>query len=245
MRLTILGNGGGISDGLPYNSFLVDGRLLCEVPPDVMMSLFREKMPLDGIRNIFISHFHADHCFGFPFLALRLFYDGMAGVITTFGPAGLEARMLELCALAFGKDHPLREWLGGAMRFIEIAPGTTLELGDGISIKTFTMAHPVETIGFTLFGSGGPRFTYMPDTLWSEDLLPFIQSGGKAVLIDLNGEPGEAHRVHLSEADLALKALPRCAEDIVFYGTHLKRNKTAGAGRIRYVRPGDRIEIAE
>lgn len=36
MRLTILGNGGGISDGLPYNAFLVDDLLLCELPPDIM-----------------------------------------------------------------------------------------------------------------------------------------------------------------------------------------------------------------
>lgn len=245
MRLTILGNGGGISDGLPYNAFVLDGRLLVEVPPDVMTSLFRERMELGLIRNIFISHFHADHCFGFPFLALRLFYDGTGGVITTFGPRGLEERMLELCALAFGADHPLREWLGGAMRFVETAPGAELEIGEGLSIKTIPMAHPVETLGFTLRRFQAPLFTYMPDTLWSEDLLAHIQSGGKAVLIDLNGEPGEAHKVHLSEADLAEKALPRCAENVIFYGTHLKCHKDYGTGRIRYVRPGDRIEITD
>ncbi|HSV97976.1 MAG TPA: MBL fold metallo-hydrolase [Spirochaetota bacterium] len=245
MRLTILGNGGGISDGLPYNAFLVDDRLLAETPPDIMSSLFRERIKLGSIRNIFISHFHADHCFGFPFFALRLFYDGTDDVMTTFGPGGLKARMLELCTLAFGPGHPLREWLGGAMRFIETGPDSELDLGDGLSIRTIPMAHPVETLGFTLKRFQTPLFTYMPDTLWSEDLLPHIQDGGKAVLIDLNGEPGEAHKVHLSEADLAEKALPRCGDDVVFYGTHLKQNKKTGPGRIRYVRPGDRIEITD
>ncbi|MCU0843409.1 MAG: MBL fold metallo-hydrolase [Spirochaetes bacterium] len=245
MRLTILGNGGGISDGLPYNAFLVDDRLLGEVPPDIMSSLFRERIKLDGIRNIFISHFHADHCFGFPFLALRLFYNGAPGVIKTFGPLGLESRMLDLCALAFGNDHPLREWLGGVMEFIETGPDSEIDLGDGLSIKTIPMDHPVETLGFTLRRSQAPLFTYMPDTLWNENLLPFIQNGGRTILIDLNGEPGDTHKVHLSEADLIEMALPRCGDDVVFYGTHLKQHKKTGPGRIRYVKPGDHIEIPE
>ena len=45
--------------------------------------------------------------------------------------------------------------------------------------------------------------------------------------------------------ELAEKALPLCARDIIFYGTHLKRQKPTGSGRIRYVRPGDRIAIPE
>lgn len=245
MRLTILGNGGGISDGLPYNAFLVDDLLLCELPPDIMSSLFREGTRPESVRNIFISHFHADHCFGFPFFALRLFYDGARGPITVIGPRGVATRMYELCAIAFGSNHPLREWLEDVMRFIEIVPDTTIELGDGLSIRTIRMTHSVETFGFALRKSDMPLFSYMPDTLWNDDLLPHIQNGGKVVLIDLNGERQDSHRVHLSEDELAEKALPLCARDIIFYGTHLKRQKPTGSGRIRYVRPGDRIAIPE
>lgn len=245
MRLTILGNGGGISDGLPYNAFLVDDLLLCELPPDIMSSLFREGVRVESVRHIFISHFHADHCFGFPFFALRLFYDGARGPIMVIGPRGVSARMYELCALAFGSNHPLREWLEGVMRFIEIAPDTTIELGNRLSIGAVRMTHSVETFGFSLRKSDMPLFTYMPDTLWNDDLLPHLQNGGKIVLIDLNGDPLDPHRVHLSEDELAEKVIALCAEDIIFYGTHLKRHKETGTGRIRYVRPGDRIAIPE
>lgn len=88
MNIRILGNGGAISDGLPYNAFLTDGYFLTETPPDIMGSLYRENAALSGIRTIFISHFHADHYFGFPFLALRLFFNGITEPIAIIGPPG-------------------------------------------------------------------------------------------------------------------------------------------------------------
>ena len=39
MKIKILGNGGAINDGLPYNSFAINGTLLCETPPDIMLSM--------------------------------------------------------------------------------------------------------------------------------------------------------------------------------------------------------------
>jgi hypothetical protein len=41
MRIKMLGTGGAINDGLPYNSFIVDNTLLVETPPDIMNSLYR------------------------------------------------------------------------------------------------------------------------------------------------------------------------------------------------------------
>ncbi|HNX25734.1 MAG TPA: hypothetical protein PKG60_16930, partial [Spirochaetota bacterium] len=61
MQIKILGNGGAINDGLPYNSFLVDDFFLAETPPDIMTSLFRERTDLSKLRVIYISHFHGDH----------------------------------------------------------------------------------------------------------------------------------------------------------------------------------------
>ena len=59
MRLTILGNGGGISDGLPYNAFVLDGRLLVEVPPDQQPEGFPglvNSMRLDGFKCALEGH---------------------------------------------------------------------------------------------------------------------------------------------------------------------------------------------
>jgi hypothetical protein len=36
MKIKMVGTGGAINDGLPYNSFIVDNTLLVEAPPDIM-----------------------------------------------------------------------------------------------------------------------------------------------------------------------------------------------------------------
>ena len=39
MEITILGTGGGVNAGLPYNAFLIDDSFLCETPPDIMLTV--------------------------------------------------------------------------------------------------------------------------------------------------------------------------------------------------------------
>jgi len=114
MEIRILGNGGAISDGLPYNSFMFDEYFLAETPPDIMTSIFREKIDVRKIQVIYISHFHGDHYFGLPFLILRLFVISLGELsdskIKLLGPAGLKNKTKEICRLALGDNHPAHRW---------------------------------------------------------------------------------------------------------------------------------------
>ena len=73
MIIKILGNGGALNEGLPYNSFVINHSLLCETPPDIMFSINRNVIDISTIKTIYISHLHGDHIFGFPFLILSVF----------------------------------------------------------------------------------------------------------------------------------------------------------------------------
>jgi ribonuclease BN (tRNA processing enzyme) len=73
ITLRILGKAGFINEGYPFNSFLMDGSFLAEVPPDVMSSLLNTGTDFRNLRHIYISHLHADHCWGMPFLTLNLY----------------------------------------------------------------------------------------------------------------------------------------------------------------------------
>lgn len=247
MKIKILGNGGAISDGLPYNSFLIDDFFLAEAPPDLMNSLFREQVNLSKLRIVFISHVHADHYFGFPFLALRLFYDQAGrregGAIRIIGPQNITHRIKELCVIAFGDDHPLIPWLESKVECVETGPHEKIELENDLSIRTIPMSHFIETYGFSLYQNERMIFSYFADTLWSDELLPIVKSGPGVILADLNGEPSDPVRLHLSESDLLERALPHCPAGTVFYGTHLKVAKKSGLERIKYVNPGDVIDI--
>jgi ribonuclease BN (tRNA processing enzyme) len=112
-EILILGNGGAISEGLDYNSFLIDRSCLCEVPPDIMNSLYRSKADLSLIDTVFISHFHGDHCFGLPFLLLSFLVmgDKAPAAIEIVAPAGIRSLAFSLTETAFTKEHPCLPWM--------------------------------------------------------------------------------------------------------------------------------------
>jgi hypothetical protein len=243
MNITILGNGGALSNGLAYNSFWVDNRILVEAPPDIMNSLFRERIDLSKIKTIYISHFHGDHYFGIPFLVLRLFYDKINHEIKIIGPAGIKSKAGEICRLALGENHPVIEWNEKWLAFIEARHDSRIDLDHGLSLRIFAMNHFIETLGFSCFLNDEILFSYFADTIWSDDLLYQVRLNPKIILTDLGGEDEDPDQIHLSESDVTGKILPGCNGRTIIYGTHLKQHKTSRHRKIIYVRPGDTVKI--
>src|SRR5215207_3652480 len=66
--LTFLGTGNFTATGGYWNSFLIGDRLLVEASPSVLRNLRVVGANLSDIDVVFLSHFHADHTFGWPFL---------------------------------------------------------------------------------------------------------------------------------------------------------------------------------
>lgn len=248
MQIKILGNGGAINDGLPFNSFMVDEFFLAETPPDIMNSLFREKVNLTEIRNIYLSHYHGDHYFGLPFLILRLFFNAagktMDYKITLIGPADVRSRTEEICRLALGVDHPVNDWIDNNFLFTQISSGSEINLDDKSIIKIFPMSHMIETYGFSFYKNDRIVFSYFADTLWSDELLSQIQLFPELIIADLNGEPSDPRKVHMSEADIIEKAIPHSEGKIRFYGTHLKSQKESSHKNIQFVYPGEVIRCS-
>ena len=246
MKITILGNGGALNDGLPYNAFLVDESLLVETPPDIMLSLARESIAVKKIREIYISHSHGDHAFGFPFVMLSLFFVLRGGQpdspVTVYVPGKGEDYLLKLSEMALSDNHPCIPWIRRNCRFVEIAYGKELRTGK-YSMEPYAMDHFTETWGFVLSRDGKALFSYIADTLWCESVRRMIETAPDVVLVDLNGEPDDPVAVHLSEAELIEKGLAAAGPDTIFYGTHLKKQKVRSNERIHYVVPGQVIDI--
>ena len=242
MNIRILGTGGAINNGLPYNSFIINKDLLIETPPDIMTSLFREGINRHEIKTIYISHFHADHCFGLPFLLLRNFNDGYVTETRIIGPKGINQRVIEICTLAFGPEHRMQKWIREHIIFQEIEGDKKIKIDKRYELTPVKTFHSPETYGFIL-ESEGKKTIYIADTYWDDTLLEYIKDTD-TVLIDLNGEPSDTAKVHISENDLVQYVLPKLKnKDIRFYGTHLQQQKISGNRNIRYLMPGDEIEI--
>lgn len=249
MKIKMLGTGGAINDGLPYNAFMAGESFLCETPPDIMISLNRFGYETERIRAIFISHLHLDHCFGLPFLLLDIFFKMSRAravpqePLRIFGPSDLEKTAVTLVALGLGKDHPVTGWMEKFVKFIPVDGDSEHALIDGTVSRFYRMKHPFETWGFTVSSGTRTRLFYTADTLWNENIEKVLKLGPENVLIDLNGEPDDPVPVHLSEKELLSKIGEMKITGTRFWGTHLKCEKKKRAGILRYVKPGTVIRI--
>ena len=248
MNIKILGNGGAINDGLPYNAFVMNSTLLCETPPDIMLSIHRNLIELPSINTIYISHLHGDHIFGLPFLILSAFYLNVrTDKILSFkivGPEGLETMAENLLDTAFTSNHPCFKWMKEFCTFLEITEMSRPDLLDGFQTSIFKLDHLIDTYGFSLaHEDNSVDFAYVADTCWCESLHTVLSDKPRVVLIDLNGKDNDPERVHLSIGDLMRKAIPLTGRQTKYFGTHLRKEFDTTVSCVRCAKPGMDINL--
>ena len=224
MEIKILGNGGAINNGLFYNSFIIDNHILCETPPDIMLTLKKQKVNIVNIDTIIISHFHGDHIFGFPFLILNLFYESFfndVSKIDVYGPKGIKKKVEELWISAFTKNHPCFQWIDKNFIFHEIS-NQMISIND-YKMEFYELDHIVLTYGFNLYEENDKcLFSYVADSIWTNNINLMLNKKPKVVIIDLNGKKEDNHKIHISIDDLIENGLVLTGDDTIYYGTHLK-----------------------
>ena len=101
--------------------------------------LLKQTQPISG--DIFISHTHWDHIQGFPFFAPafikgnRFNLYGQSKVNLNFGDLMRGQMMYEHFPVSL-------EQMGASIEMHELSSGMTLDLGDGIVVKTLESNHP-------------------------------------------------------------------------------------------------------
>ena len=248
MNIKILGNGGAINEGLPYNAFVMNSTLLCETPPDIMLSIHKNLIELPSINTIYISHLHGDHIFGLPFLILSAFYLNVRTDKTLsfkiVGPEGLETMAENLLDTAFTSNHPCFKWMKEFCTFFEITEMSRPDLLDGFQTSIFKLDHLIDTYGFSLSHEvNRVDFAYVADTRWCESLHTVLSHKPRVVLIDLNGKDSDPERVHLSIGDLMRKAIPLTGRQTEYFGTHLREEFDTTNSCVRCARPGMDIHL--
>ncbi|MFC1534056.1 MBL fold metallo-hydrolase [Thermodesulfobacteriota bacterium] len=248
MNIKILGNGGAINDGLPYNAFVIDGNLLCETPPDIMLSIHKNCIGLSSIDTIYISHLHGDHIFGLPFVILSAFFLHVGAdkrlSFRIVGPEGLEKMTENLIVSAFTSNHPCLKWMKEFCTFLEVNEISSPELVNGFKTSIFKLDHLIDTYGFSLaHEDNSVDFAYVADTLWCESVHALLSNKPRVVLIDLNGKDNDPVPVHLSIGDLRKKAIPLTGRKTKYFGTHLKEEFNSTISCVICAKPGMEIEL--
>jgi ribonuclease BN (tRNA processing enzyme) len=99
IELTFLGTGNFNATAGYWNSFLINRRILVETSPIVLRHLQLVGTALTDVDVIFISHFHADHTFGWPFFyASSLAAARRTNDLWVVGPPGIERFLDEMLA---------------------------------------------------------------------------------------------------------------------------------------------------
>ena len=116
-------------------------RLLFDCGEGTQRQMLRSAVGLIELREVFVSHFHADHYLGLPGMLKTFALRGRELPLTVYGPPGLKDLFGSLRRV-FGK-------LTYGLELAEVRPGDVLERGD-YNLVTFPVAHGVQSLGFAL-----------------------------------------------------------------------------------------------
>ena len=163
LDLFILGSGNAFAKGRYWSSFLLNGRYLFDASPVVAPHLKMAGISPNAIDTIFISHFHADHFFGLPFLLLDYALgDPRSTDLTIVGPPGIEERLGTLTDAGFPN---LLEKADYRLTFIEAEDRLEGETA-GLKFVARSVSHveSLEAFGYRV-ETGGRTLAYSGDTM--------------------------------------------------------------------------------
>jgi len=103
--IEVLGTGNAFTPpGRMHACMIIDKTILIDAPPTILSQLTRAKISSADIKFLLITHWHADHIFGLPFLLLHRRYvsdvENARQIRIHLRPSGPE-RLAELCETAF------------------------------------------------------------------------------------------------------------------------------------------------
>jgi ribonuclease Z len=116
-------------------------RLLFDCAEGTQRQFLRSGVGLIELREVFLTHYHADHFLGLPGMMKTFALRGREIPLDIYGPPGLKSLFTVLKRI-FGK-------LTYEVNLIELRPGDVLERGE-YNLVPFLVAHGVSSIGYAL-----------------------------------------------------------------------------------------------
>jgi ribonuclease Z len=122
-------------------------RLLFDCAEGTQRQLLRSNVGLIELREVFLTHYHADHYLGLPGMLKTFALRGRETPITIYGPPGL-TELFGALRRIFGK-------LTYPYELVELGPGESLDRGE-CRLVTFPVNHGVSAVGYALVEEDRP-----------------------------------------------------------------------------------------
>jgi ribonuclease Z len=114
-------------------------RLLFDCAEGTQRQLLRSQIGLVELREIFLTHYHADHYLGLPGMLKTFALRGREAPITIYGPTGLRRLFIALKVIFGQLTYPYH--------LEELRPGDVLDRGD-YELGAFPVQHAVHSLGY-------------------------------------------------------------------------------------------------
>jgi ribonuclease Z len=122
-------------------------RFLLDCGEGTQRQLLRSGIGLIELREIFLTHYHADHYLGLPGMLKTFALRGREVPVTIYGPPGL-VELMESLKRIFGK-------LTFRVALEQLRPGDVLDRGD-YRIVAFAVRHGVPAVGYAFVEAPRP-----------------------------------------------------------------------------------------
>ena len=122
-------------------------RLLFDCAEGTQRQLLRSNVGLIELREVFLTHYHADHYLGLPGMLKTFSLRGRDVPITIYGPPGLRD-LFDALRRIFGR-------LTYTVELKELRPGDEL-IRDDYRLEAFAVAHGVSAVGYALVEDARP-----------------------------------------------------------------------------------------
>jgi ribonuclease BN (tRNA processing enzyme) len=230
--VTFLGTGNFLAPGRYWNSFVVDATVLVEPAPTVLPHLRRCGVPAESLETIVISHFHADHTFGWPFLLLELLKGGRGHPLSIVGPPDVEAFLADMMCLGAVLNIHDAAHAELDLRYVEV-DGSWQDAGP-LRFRAIEVEHVPHLRCFAyLFDRGDRMIGYSGDTQPCAGLDELVGASDRVVL-ECNGRHPEASHLDIE----AIRSLRERFPAVPFVLTHMGEGVDA-AGIAGVVVPQD------
>jgi ribonuclease BN (tRNA processing enzyme) len=224
-ELTFLGTGNFLAPpGRYWNSFVMDSNVLVEPCPTALPHLRRCGFSATDIDVVVISHFHADHCFGWPFFLQAVAEASSGRTLQVVGPPGLEEHLAHIVEVGYVTSTLEMAHERLDLRFVDVDE-TWQEVG-GLRFRAVEVEHVpyLRCFGY-LFDRGEQTVAYSGDVRPCAGLSELAREADVLVL-ECNGAHG-GPRTHMEEGDV--RDLQVAHPDVHFVLTHMGAQVDTGS----------------
>ncbi len=225
-EVTFLGTGNYLAAGRYWNSFMIDRTILVEPSPIALPHFRTAGFSAAALDVVVISHFHADHTFGWPFLLLELLRSNRTSPLFVVGPPALEEFLASMLDLAGVPDVAAAAAKSLDLRHIEV--DGAWQVAADLRFRAVEVDHVdhLRCFGY-LFQRGQGVLAYSGDTRPCAG-LDELAANANTLILECNSQhsPPSLPVTHMDVP--AVRALRDQYPHLPFVLTHIGRDVSVG-----------------